>query len=170
MKPLKTLVIHGNANQGIRLSPDSLDRANFAIKLLATGSFSKIIATGGLFEKNQGTTPVAEALNLYLKEKISVPIETEPKSLTTIHNVELLREILNNDSVVVVTSDYHVARTKLIWRLIGKKKVEVMGAPSTFKVTFRKKTVELFGIMVALLYWANIKFPEMFFRKTARKI
>jgi uncharacterized SAM-binding protein YcdF (DUF218 family) len=170
MNSEKILVIHGNTNQGYELSSDSLDRVKVAIKLLQAEGFGKVIVTGGLFQESQKGVTIADAMKKYLTEKISVPIETEPESLTTIHNVELLREKVKNDSIVVVTSDYHAFRTRIIWRLIGRKKTSVISAPSSLKISFRKKAVEILGIIVSLLYWSNIKYPEIYFREKARTL
>ncbi len=166
---MKTLIVHGNSNEGLKLSQDSRDRTDKVIELVASSNYDNIIVTGGLFDVSQNGVTIADAMKHYLENQILGPIQTEPESLTTIHNVELLMKFVS-DGDTVVTSDYHVFRTKLIWRLIGKKNVEVIGASSTAKITLKKRVVELVGVFVTLAYWMHIKFPEMLFREAARKI
>jgi uncharacterized SAM-binding protein YcdF (DUF218 family) len=167
---MKIIIIHGNLNRGSTLNEDSIDRANKALEILETNSYDSILVTGGIFERFQGNISVAKAIKNYLETKrVLLPVEIEEESLTTIHNVELSAKIINSkDEVTVVTSNYHVPRTWLAWRLIGKRNIKIVGANS--KITPKKFFIEFIGIGVVIAYFLGFKWLELCFRAKARTI
>ncbi len=170
---MNILIVHGNTNVGASLSSDSLSRAKRAKEAIDTGKYDLVIVSGGIFEKSQYNTSIAEALQYYLKSQgVKIPIRLESKSLTTIHNVELCLEILSkDDEITVITSDYHVPRTWQIWMLLARKKVkkiQIIGSRS--HITLKKVLVEIIGLDVGLFYWLGWRWPEMYFRNKARTI
>ncbi|HNV97105.1 MAG TPA: YdcF family protein [bacterium] len=170
---MKILIIHGNTNNKYSLSEDSKTRCDLAIDLIRKNHYDRIIVTGGIFDKSQEGVSVARAMKHYLESQwLEEHIEVEEQSLTTIHNVELLMKTIKpEDDVHAVTSDYHVFRTWLIWLLIAKRLIKVIGAKSKIALIMLKKLfVELLGIGVVVAYFFKIKFPELYFRDWDRTI
>lgn len=181
------LTIHGNANQGYILSDDSKSRADKAIELILQKIEENpheeitLIITGGLFHPSQGGVAVSEAIRKYIQDiifskGIFIKIDIEPCSLTTIDHAERLsKDLIDGD--MLITSDYHVIRTRLIWRLIGKKRLNVIGAKSMSEISLKniiilipKLIVETIGIVVTIAYWIGFKWPELYFRAKSRTV
>ena len=161
----------------LEISPE---RANEAKIQINTGQYQRIFVTGGIFETGQEGISLARALRSYLESQfITERIEIEEHSLTTIHNVELLKKLLSyDDNITVITSDYHAKRTRLIWKLLAKKDVKVIGVKSSEKGKKKKIFVEIVGIFITYLYWIgtkspllnSFKWPEKLFRKAYRTV
>lgn len=168
---MKVIIVHGCGNCGFVLDGDSTDRIKKTLELLRMGSYDTIIVTGGIFKESQKNISVAHAMkhtleNCWVTEE---SIKVGAQSLTTIDNVEKISSLINNeDDLTVVTSNYHVFRTQLIWLLVGKRNVKVIGANS--KITLKKLFIEVVGIGITIAYAINFKWPELYFRAKVRTI
>ncbi len=176
------LAIHGNTNCGYTLSNDSKARADKAIELILEKIKENpreeitLYISGGLFNKSQQGITVAKAIKTYiqgvlLSKCVFIKIITESESLTTIDNVERLCKWLKNGDIVI-TSHYHSFRTKLIWKLIGKKHINVISSYSNEKIVelIPKLVVEVVGVIITIAYWMNIRWPELYFKAKDRTI
>jgi len=168
---LKTIIIHGHTNQGFRLSEDSIDRCLVAIDFFNKKKVNRIICTGGLFNYKQKGISNSCALKNWLINK-NIPAEIiikENKSLTTIDNVERVSLLLKpEETIYVISSNYHYLRIKIIWKLISKKRAVILLAKS--KITFKKLIIEIIGLLVVFFWSFGFRFPELFVRKKFRNV
>lgn len=150
------IVIHGEQNYGYALSRDCQARCDKALTLKADA----IYCSGGLFNKSQQGVPVSLAMRHYLQYmNCPVPVYSEIKSITSIHNVEQMEWILE---ATVISSWYHIPRLWLVWKMT-KTKTRFVGAPCSF--TLKRFFLELLGIYTFLLYILGFKGRELNFRK-----
>ena len=168
---MKTIIIHGHQNEGFRISQDSIDRCFKALEFFKTVKAERIICTGGLFDSHQLGIRNSHAFKVWLVARV-LPADVileENESITTIDNVLKTVCLLKPEDIVyVITSNYHCLRTKLIWKLIGKRKIILLSAKS--KITFQKIFSELIGIIVVFCWSFGFRFPELYFRKKERSI
>ncbi len=167
---MKIIVVHGNENRGYALSQDSVDRCKETISLYHSIGADRIICSGGFFSLSQKEVGIGLAINSwFLSHGLeSADIVVEDTSLTTIHNVEMVSKMMGKDDIVyVVSSDYHSRRVRLIWNLIGKRKIIFVSAKS--RITIKKILVEVIGMMIVIFYHFGWKFPELFYRRTREK-
>lgn len=166
---MKILLIFGHKNQGFILSKDSLARCRVAKEVYRQGD--KIICLGGLFSPQQNGVAVSNAMKLWLTE-CGIPAEEiteENKSLTTIDNVVRVLPLLplnSENKIFGITSEYHVCRTEIIWEIVTNRPIKML--PAEGKSSWHRYLVEAIGILVAILWSLNFRFPEMLFRKLAR--
>lgn len=168
---MEYIIIHGELNRKWQLSEELTQRCDYALVTASQNNSVILCCTGGTFSKEQEGIPVSVAMRRYLKNSnIQLRVFIEGQSLTTIDNVEkLIPKLLSTDKITVVTSTYHVPRTKLIWFLLGRKlHVVVKGAPA--KLTFLKFGTEVVAIVITLLYAFQFKGLELWFRKKHRNI
>ncbi len=163
------LIILGHENEGWALSFDAEARCRKAIELIRSGyQFDRVICTGGLFSEKQRGITNAAAMARRIRQEITIEIEEENESLTTIDNCEKVIEMVGKDNnFVVISSDYHAVRTILIWHLAGKK---IQFVPVAGQKSIQRYTVETIGIAVAICWHLGFKWPEMLFRRTFRKV
>ncbi len=168
---MKTIIIHGHTNIGLRISKDSKNRCLKAIKLFKQTRNVRIICTGGLFNPQQRGINTSHALSTWLFYR-NIPREKiieEDQSVTTIENVEKTIKLLGpEETVYVVTSNYHYLRTKLIWKLVGRRKVIIFSAKA--KISLKKILTEIIGVTVVFCWYLGYKFPEFYIRKKLRII
>lgn len=168
----RLFVIFSFHNIGISLDRESKARCDCAIK--ETKDDDYIIIPGGLFKKNQLGVPVSRAMFDYLK-KHGKPMEKifpEVFSRTTIENVENIKAYFGpilgkSDEIYLITSTFHAARAKFIWKTIIGGEAKVLTCGSSFP-GIRFAIMELLGFAVAILYGIHLKFPEKIFRSIAR--
>ena len=91
----------------------SSDRLWQAARMYHRGVAPRIIVTGGTYA-GEGTTPASEAsaMRLFLKN-LGVPddaIIEEGKALNTLQNIALVRDLVQDKQVALVTSAYHMPR------------------------------------------------------------
>lgn len=99
------------------------DRVWHAARLYKLGVAPRIIVTGGsvLLEQGRPTTSEAEAMRRFLTD-LGVPREAiveEGKALNTIQNIRLVRELVKDGKVALVTSAFHMPRALRLARLAG---------------------------------------------------
>lgn len=167
-----TVVIHSNLNEGMNLSDESIKRCQVFLEHQHAFGRDRIICTGGVFVPEQQGVKHTTACKKWLKDNCfpyNVGTIDEVDTVTTLNDVEESIKLINpGEEIFVITSNYHILRTWLIWKLIGKKSVIMMSAPA--KVTIKKLFTEAVGIIVVLCYWVGIKFPELYFRKSSRTV
>lgn len=119
-------------------------RANFAIKLALKKNIKTIITSGWAYRQDT-SMPIGKVVGKYISDKIhnsNIKVFSDINSRDTVGDALLIKEKLLNlncSKLIVVTSDYHVVRTKLIFKsfLNHLTKIKVFGITSDFK--FNKK-------------------------------
>lgn len=123
------LLVLGSKCMGPRVPPVLAGRLDKAMELYSDFEKKpKIIVSGG--RSSTGLYPEAELMEQYLLER-GIPqkmIVVEKESINTIQNLEFsaikIRQIWQKDNrprVIIVTSDYHIPRTKLHAKSLGLK-------------------------------------------------
>lgn len=123
------LLVLGNKCVGSRISPILMGRLDKALELYSDFEVKpKIIVSGGRSSKNPASE--AELMRNYLLDK-GIPDEMimiEDQSINTVQNLEFssikIRKIWQKDRrprVIIVTSDYHIPRTKFHAEKLGLK-------------------------------------------------
>lgn len=181
MNPV-VIVVHGESNIGLQLKMDTRSRCDRTYQLFLEHKtcVQYIICTGGLFEPNQQGVAVSLAMQDYLIS-LGVPkkmIVCETASRTTIENVELSKSLFDpNIHLLVVTSDYHLNRTKRSWLLQGGRNVDNLTMypaptpdlspaklPKGEKTLAQKRQVEKIGLIIVWLYWLHFRWPDELMR------
>lgn len=131
--PFDVIVVLGAAVwEGYRPSPALKRRLLHGVRLMKEGKADYLLVTGGL-----GKHPPTEA-NMMKQLAISegIPAEkiiTEEKGTTTFTNVvECVRIMRNNNwlAPIVVSDDYHLFRTKFVFRCFG---IQAVGSGTTVR-------------------------------------
>jgi len=165
-------------------------RLNVAIRLYKKGLFEKFVVVGGMTNKNLDITE-AEAMKRYLIRKgiHSRNILKEETSLDTIGNAFFLKQKILNPrmwkNLIVITSDFHLERTRIIFgKIFGKGyKMKFIGSKSLDISTFLYKISgverDLIELTKSVLKKVNgnneqikrmIKEFHMLYSKSARKL
>lgn len=102
---------------------EASDRVWHAARLYHRGVAPRIVVTGGsvLLEEGRQTTSEAEAMRAFLMD-LRVPAEAiveEGKALNTIQNIALVRELVKDKPVALVTSAFHMPRAMALARRAG---------------------------------------------------
>jgi len=134
MKKAIVMVLSHSIENG-NLSDIGKDRAEKATELYKNNLASKILMTGG-FGKHFNTTkiPAAEWMKRHAV-KLKVPkkdILKEDSSRNTIENLLYSKDIIKKHkwkSIIIVTSDFHILRTKYIFKKIFGKEYKAIFVP-----------------------------------------
>jgi len=115
-------------------SPALKERLDFAWQLYKTGSVDKLILTGGL-DNNRSKKTEAEGMRDYLVAKgISADkLLLENKATSTYENLAFSKTIAENhglSSLIVITHDYHAARSKEIAKKLDFAQFQVAATKS----------------------------------------
>lgn len=99
------------------LAGDNGERTEYGVKLLNEGYANKIIFSGGLlyYKTTVATLMKEHALELGVQND---SIILEDKADSTLQNAIYSKDIINNynfNSVIIVSSNYHMRRTKMIF-------------------------------------------------------
>lgn len=120
-KKLLVLLGHRNSPEG-ELTAIAQSRADWVIELLNSDSSYKVIATGAFGEHfNTSSIPHGELLTRYLIEHGVEPsrIISFVKSTNTVEDaygiLRIVHELENIDEIHLVTSEFHMERTKYIF-------------------------------------------------------
>ena len=103
-------------------------RLKKSIKYIDKNPKTKIVLSGGITENN--TVSEASVMQEYLiKNGIdSNSIILEDKSLDTVENINnCLNYIDPNSKVLIISSNYHILRSKMICKLLGFKNIKALG-------------------------------------------
>lgn len=95
-------------------------RLNKTIDYLNKNKNCKVVLSGGVTENN--TISEASVMKKYLINSAIAEnrIILEDKSKDTIENIKNCKEYINkNNKIVIISSNYHILRSKMICRLLG---------------------------------------------------
>jgi uncharacterized SAM-binding protein YcdF (DUF218 family) len=115
-------------------SPALKERLDLALQLYKAGTVDKLILSGGL-DANGSLKTEAEGMRDYLIAKgISTDkLLLENKSTSTYENLKFSKSIAkqnNLDDLIIITHDYHAARSKEIAKKLDFKAFQVAGTKS----------------------------------------
>ena len=116
------LLVLGHALNNDKLTDVCIYRLKGAIKYLNSNPNTKLVLSGGITKNN--TKSEAQVMKDYLIDNgiDSNIITLEDKSTDTVENIENSLSYLNSNlKIVVLSSNYHVLRAKMICRLLGLK-------------------------------------------------
>lgn len=118
------------------LNNESAARLTEAVRLMNDGK-SRCLVFCGWDYRTDSSFPIAEAFKRHAVQRLAVPvekIETELLSRDTVGDAVFTKLRLANprqwQDIGVVTSQYHVARTKEVFSFVYGRSVHVYGAPS----------------------------------------
>lgn len=121
----KTILLLGASNDANgRLSQMAMDRLECAYSIYTNNSNVRFLCTGGFGEHfNTTKTPHAEYLRQWLLGKDVRSEEFHPHILSsnTYEDIYKLKEVINTmsiDLLIVVTSDFHVKRVRLLYEML----------------------------------------------------
>ncbi|BFM43624.1 hypothetical protein CFS9_22650 [Flavobacterium sp. CFS9] len=162
---MKVLIVLGSPNSETgNLEQVALDRLKYCLDIFESKD-NCIICTGGFGEHfNTAPLPHADYAMKYLIENgLSAENFLEPAlSANTVEDAVLSKKILvhhNLNSVVIITSDYHVERVKLIFdEILGFDQIEYAGVTHDISDTEKEKLLEhekkaINGILSKGLYY-----------------
>ena len=130
------------------------DRVLYGAKLYREGHAPKVILSGGRIEWKDGGQ--AEAIDMRtLMTTMGVPTQDtilETESLNTYENARNVRKVLQENELkgemLLVTSAMHMPRAKAIFK---KQKIDVIPAPTDFRVEPNRQTVSMEEKLLNLL-------------------
>ncbi|WP_421940951.1 YdcF family protein [Pedobacter sp.] len=132
---------HNKRNNSIQFE-DSGDRLFQTIKLYKTGKIGKILISSGNANLIDKSVKEADLAVTYLKQ-IGIPdtaILVENQSRNTLENAEyslkLIEKYKSNASILIITSAWHIPRTKLIFSRFSKKQLDYYPTDFEGKTTF----------------------------------
>lgn len=149
------LIVLGAGLRGETLSYDLKYRLDAAYKYLAVYPDTKAILTGG-----QGpgeTITEAEAMHRYLVQKGIEPerLIREEQATDTVENLaysfQLIDSLVQQPDIMVVTSKFHILRSKLIAHELGYK-VDGLGAKNSLFLTPNYYLREFFAVVCEFIF------------------
>ena len=128
-------------------------RLNCAYDYLQQFKDSKVIVSGGKGKDE----PISES---YVMRKVLISygvrqdrIIMEDSSVNTFQNLKNTRRILGNvDEILIITSNYHLFRSKILARRVGFKKVSLIGSDVFVESLFKNLVREVFAVMKSILF------------------
>lgn len=133
-------------------SPQLQERLDTAFTYLSENPSTMVIVTGG--QGSDEAEPEADVMARYLialgidKEQILI----ENQSTSTIENFVFTLEMVETDTAVVVTNDYHMYRAKRTAKQNGLTTVYGLSAPSRTGSTFKSYVREVFALGYHLIF------------------
>jgi len=147
------VIVPGCQVVGIYLSVPLIRRVNTAVDYLNKHPDTKVIVTGG-----QGpgeNISEAEAMRRYLTEKQidKDRILMEDKAKNTKQNFQFSNELydLTDKKIVIVTTDYHMFRSKSIAKKLGYKNISALPSKSQKEVLLMYLFREYFAVVMYAL-------------------
>jgi len=142
-------------------------RANFAIKLALKKNIKTIITSGWAYRQDT-SMPIGKVVGKFISDKIhnsNIKVFSDINSRDTVGDALFIKEKLVNlncSKLIVVTSDYHVVRTKLIFEsfLNHLTKIKVVGVTSDFKLNKKILLNEKNSIIAFKNTFKNIDFKN----------
>ena len=114
-----TVLSHKMSN-GCMLNDESVARAMLAIQIFEQGGYELLVTTGWAY-RTDCTTPISDVFKDFLRSNSDIDVNriiSDVNSRDTVGDAYFLhRRLINRDcsDITVVTSDYHVERTKIIY-------------------------------------------------------
>jgi len=150
------------------LSNESLLRAKYAIDLFKTKNYDHVITSGWSYRSDCeiAISDVVRDFILDNSDIINEQITSLDKSRETVGDAYYCREYLSRfevDELCVVTSDYHISRSKIIFDAVFDNKIEVnvCGVTTEFHDDFLKKKNELNSLKAFYSTFKDINFSDM---------
>jgi len=145
------------------LSSESRIRADEAARLMTEGLLNKIVVTGGAYRKDTSLT-ISEAVANYLIEEHRIPISRiliDSNSLDTVGDAFFLRKniFMKMPKAVlhIITSDYHLFRTKRIFRFVFGKSCKMYFHPVFLDFKISRFFAELKSIIKFAVTFRGVK-------------
>ena len=143
IEDIDVMIVLGAGLWGDKVSPQLRLRLDTAMELIEKNNEITIIVSGGQGEDE--LISEAEAMKKYLVNKgaNSNNIYTEDKSVSTSENIAFSKKILDemkfdNPEVVLVTTDFHVYRAKMLAKSMG---LDIRGQAAPNIESIRKKNM-----------------------------
>jgi uncharacterized SAM-binding protein YcdF (DUF218 family) len=146
------IVVPGAAVWNYTPSPSLKHRLDKSVNLLNSYESLQIVVTGG--KGNGESISEACAMELYLLESgiKKERIITENNSFSTYENFKNLGFLIeDNSSIIIVTQDFHMLRSKLIASRLGYE-VKVVGVKSINSIAFNNYFREFFALYKTLFF------------------
>lgn len=131
------IILSHHMDQAGKLGCESLSRANLAIDTFLTKPNIELILTIGWAYRKDTDKPIGLSVKEYLLSKgiedksIKIDINSRDTVGDAVFSKINFVDIFNIDSLIVVTSDYHVIRAKQIFETIIPVDIEVLGCKTT---------------------------------------
>ncbi len=120
------VVLTSGGDYRYQLSEDSYDRLMLAFLIYKVYNCDIFLSGGAISDNPNLKIPISEIMNFYLLNfgvnQNKIFMDTE--SLDTFQNIKNLQKFLNNkkyQNVLMVTSAYHILRTKLLLKYLFKR-------------------------------------------------
>lgn len=136
------LVILGNALNNNKISKVLYFRLNKALKVLKNKPNLLIVTSGGITSNNIYSE--AEVMKQYLIENgiDSNKIIIEDKSKNTIENILFIKNIVKDNKTIILSSNYHILRIKLITKLLKLNNVKYISCFTPIKDLIKHLIIE----------------------------
>lgn len=133
---------------GHKLENDKMDnvlryRLRKAVRYIDKNPKCKIVLSGGVTVDNS-ISEASVMQNYLIKNGIDENrIILEDKSVDTVENINnCLNYIDVNSSIVIISSNYHILRSKMICKMLGFKKVKGIGSYTPIKDLIKHLAIE----------------------------
>jgi uncharacterized SAM-binding protein YcdF (DUF218 family) len=145
-----SMIILGAKLNGDQLSLSLKNRMDVALAYLSKNPSTQVIVSGG--QGSDELIPEAEAMKRYLiKNQIEAArIQTEDLSTSTFENIKFSKKLLQGEPIVLVSSDFHVLRAKLIANRQGLT-VDTLAAPTPKNVRVQLYVREYMALIKSFL-------------------
>ena len=133
------VILSHHMDQDGKLSYESVCRANLAIDTFLAKTNTELILTIGWAYREDTDKPIGLSVKEYLLSKgiedksIKIDINSRDTVGDAIFSKINFVDIFNIDSLIVVTSDYHVTRARHIFETIIPLDIEVLGCKTAIK-------------------------------------
>jgi uncharacterized SAM-binding protein YcdF (DUF218 family) len=145
-----SMIILGAKLNGDQLSLSLKNRMDAALAYLHNNPSTQVIVSGG--QGSDELIPEAEAMKSYLiKNQIEASrIQTEAASTSTFENIKFSKKLLQGEQIVLVSSDFHLLRAKLIAKRQGLI-VDTLAAPTPKSVRVQLYVREYLALIKSFL-------------------
>lgn len=142
----KIILVLGAPNDKFgNLSQIAIDRLDCTFGISRNNNDSQILCSGGHGDFNPTDRPHAEYSKAYLMTK-GVPLQDFLPFALSAHSVDDIRKSLpilefeQADLIMLVTSDFHMPRIKILWEIMAPKNLPIVFIPATSRLDARELT------------------------------
>lgn len=143
----KIIIVLGAPNDEYgNLSQIAIDRLDCAFEIIKSNDDCQILCSGGHGNFNPTSRPHAEYGKEYLLSKGISDHSFLPFALSS-HSVDDIRKslpILQKEQpvvVILVTSDFHMPRIKILWNIIAPENFLIIFIPAVSRLTVQQLTI-----------------------------
>lgn len=154
LSPIKAIIVLGSGIEGDQPTPTLASRLDTAGRIAIQQPSSIIVVSGGIgFSKKISE---AEVMSNYLDTRYQIATDRiflEKESTSTelnLHNsIPILKEqyISQSDQIAIVTSDFHILRSKAIATKQGYSNTVMIGAPTPLAIRYNAWLREYFAFI-----------------------